>query len=97
MTTKETELFKASLDSLAAVSVLRYKYDKLKSDLRKLVKDSEKDQKLTHLIDSLSNIVERMEVIAKDQQWDLLDEGYKQATSDWAFELKQLLEEKGGE
>jgi len=57
---------------------------------------SEKDQKLTHLIDSLSNIVERMEVISKDQQWGLLDEGYKQATSDWAFELKQLLEEKGG-
>jgi len=58
---------------------------------------SEKDQKLTHLIDSLSNIVERMECIAKDQQWGFLDEGYKQATSDWAFELKQLLEEKGGE
>ena len=54
---------------------------------------SEKDQKLTHLIDSLSNIVERMEVIVKDQQLGALDEGYKQATSDWAFELKQLLEE----
>ena len=59
----------------------------------KLYKIRSQEQWNKHL-DDLRKLEKRMEAIGNDSQWSDLDEGYKQASRDWAFEVKKLLRGK---